>query len=87
MEKPEIYTTIKLLEGSEISILLARGSHYSRAMNQYSKQQEFDGTLFLMQELCIVDGQKMHLDYFKNLSCDNYLKIMEALGTMATIIR
>ena len=78
---------VKLLDGRECVIIMPMGENYSRAMKKSQLSQEFDLTLFLMEELCRIDGQKMDLSFYKELYCDDYLKIMETLGSAITPIR
>lgn len=81
------YQTFKLLAGSECSVIMPRGINYSRAMRNYADQKELDSAIFLMQELCLIDGEKKEISFYEDMMCDDYMKILEVISNIVTTIK
>jgi hypothetical protein len=87
MTKPEIYSTIQLMVGAKCEIIIPNGGSYSRAMNKFNKQNEYDLMLFLIQACCLIDGNAQTVEYYSELNCDDYMKIMAVMINVITPIQ
>lgn len=87
MEKNHLYTSLMLLNGSKCDIIMPKGENFFRASKKYGDQSEFSITLFVVQELCRIDGQQMPIDFYKELGVDDIVKIAESMTEVLTIIR
>ena len=83
----DIAASVELISGVQIDIIMPRAHNYSRAMRKYNNKNEFDLSFFLIEELCLINGGKKDLDFYKNMYCDDYLKIAEVLGNVITVIK
>lgn len=78
---------IRLLNGSDCTFIMPTGLNYSRAMKRSQNDNELDITIYLMQEICRIDGLQKTIDFYKELYCDDYIKIMTALSDILTVIK
>ncbi len=79
--------SVELLSGSQCHIVMPRGADYSRASAKFGMQKEFDIVPFLMAELCIIEGEKHPYTFYIEMYCDDYMKIMEKIGQIVSVIR
>ena len=78
----EVYKTLTLLGTQEVQIKVARGIDISRAAYMHALQGKpmgFDIAPFIMVELCLVNAERMNVEFYLNLLIDDYLKISVAL--------
>lgn len=85
MDKPVI--TITTITGRRCELRMPTGGDYSRASRKFGEQKEFDVVPFLMAELCVIDGEKRDANYYTEMYCDDYIKIMEQLGSLISVVK
>ncbi len=56
-------------------------------MRKCSNQQEYDVMMFLIVEMVSIDGENKTLEYFCDMMCDDYMKLMEVVGAITQPIR
>lgn len=83
----EIYQTVHFLNGTKCEIIMPKAGVISRALKEYSNQNEFDITMFFVVEFCLVDGEERGFDYWTEVSCDDYMKVLEVLNPLLTPIK
>lgn len=75
--------TIKLNSGIVAELQQPTGKDLSRAGFKHSTQvTEFDIVPFLMTELILINGKKEELQFFLDLSIDDYMMLVEPLGEL-----
>jgi hypothetical protein len=83
----EEYDRRTLMDGRVITMIMPRAWDYSRALQKHQKQNEFDLILFFMEELCRFNGEKMKLEFYGNMSCDDYLLLLEMINSVTQRIK
>lgn len=87
--KVEIYDSVSFLDGTVVSFIVPKAREYSKAMFMYSvnNSKGYDITLFMLAEICRVNGQQKSLEYYAELFCDDYVKLLDVLGKLVTPIK
>jgi len=86
----ELYKTVTLLGGQEVKIKIARGHDLSRAafMHMFKgKELEIDVMPFIMDQLCLVDNEKVGIEFYLNLIVDDYIVIIGVLDELLKPIK
>ncbi len=79
---------IKLIAtGSEVEFITPKGRDYSRAIQKHQRQTEYDLSLFFLAEFCLVDGKKKEIEFYLEMYCDDYVRLIEALTPIITTIK
>lgn len=88
--KDQTFKKITLMTGAEVEMLLCRGVHLAKAQYRHAQAQadpnaeKFELTIYLMSELCLVNGEKKEIEYFLELMCDDFMKIMNEMNDILT---
>lgn len=77
-----IFTTIILSDGSKCDILEVKPSTIWLATfkQQLNPDKQYDLVPFILEQVLIIDGKKVNMEYIGNMELSDYIEITEALN-------
>jgi len=95
MNRP-VFSKFTLMNGSTCELLMINGGDISRANRAFDDDDKnpeinpelkgLDRTPYILQQVCLIDGEQKDVLYFINLSTDDYIKINEEITPLITPI-
>lgn len=82
--QPEVFTTTKMSDGTEVQILQLMPYMLWRAIFRQAaqKEKEYDTLPFIIEQLLRIDGKQLPLQQIGEMDISDYMKIQEIVSVM-----